>query len=191
VRPLPPRRSSNSAAIRFLARAIEETPKRAECWAKTGPELVERRAAELEYLHTLAPYVKTLKHPRGVAHDTSSLVNTTMTLLSFEKEMDQYERSMRAFATVNQGLMRDIRQYKGWRSAERAGWARAASAAVADFAQDNPFNQPSPGQGLATNTFMTNMARSMPNASPGLVAAMANLDRTMMGDDAYFRVVNQ
>lgn len=181
---------SNTRSISFYRKAKAETPKRMECWAKTGPELVERRGAEIEYLRTLLPVAANLPRAPGFAPNFLTEERPRREL-SLDHELKEFERNMKLFAQADDVLNSRIRQAKGWQKQERESWARAASIAVHEFSQDNPLNKPGPGQSPTGTTTMSNMLVGMPNVSPGLKLAMANLDRSMMGDDAYFRVLNQ
>lgn len=181
-----------SKKIAFYKKAIQTIPDRMECWAQSGPALAERRSTEIEYLRTLLPMVRKQPVPKGF-EKTNMAYREQQVLadLTLEKELERFEKYMLSFGQAEVTMRKLMGLSKDFQRQERASWNRAAAAAVQDFQRDNPLNRPGPGQGLSSTPMMSDMLRGVPNASPGLKLAMANLDRTMMGDDAYFRVLNQ
>lgn len=189
--PIAEARWGHSRTIRFYEDAIETTPRRLACWAETGPKVAAARGAEIEYLQTLLPAVARQPVPRGFERvNVDYQTRFVAGMLDYDTELSLFESQVKQFATAIPSLQRRVGMTRGWQREERASWNRAAAMAVRDFAQDNPMNQPLPGQG-GSRTVFSDMFRNMPNADPRLGAALAELDRTMMGDDAFFRVQHQ
>lgn len=180
---VPPRNSSHTASIQFYKRALQELPKLTQCWVETGPALVERRIAELEYLHALLPYAEQVPPPHGRKVSDPGLKHWR-TRNTIEKEIQLYEANLRSLLKSEQRYQNAISRNRTYQKRSRESWGRAFESAVHSLANDNPLTRPSPG----TNALYSD---TIGNVSPGARLALTRLDQTLLGDDAYYREINR
>lgn len=178
-------KGSYARKIAFYERLKTDTPRRAKCWSDTAPTLYERRIQEIIYLKKLAADFFEIPPPTG-QKPVPAYAREMWDKHSFDKELASLERDIRAFGDVNRQIDGQIRQQKQWRRADRKSWERAITTGLNNFSKSNVLAQPPPGSGMVQP-----IASSFPNASPELRIALDNLDRTMMGEEAYARVLGQ
>lgn len=180
-----PKGSSPSRNISFYKNQMYKLPKKVECWATSAPKMMERRAEELEYLKGLLPLVERLPVPNGeTAYDWSK--NSDLNKVrnaTLSDEVASFEMEMQRFATAPDYFQNFIGGENRLRRSNRESWKRAASIAAEDFARDNPFNRPSPGQ-APLSTGLTLSQDIIYTNNPAVKLALANLDNTMFGEHA-------
>ena len=169
-------------------RAPAETEKRAKCWADRAPGVIERRAAELVYLNGILD--ANMRFWRGDAEKTRLLTFNQKAHFNdktLESDIDFLAYEMRNFASVGLALLKKISSARGFQNDRRQSNQRAWGHALNEFSKDNPFNRPGPGQNPNAN--ITRTSTMIPGASPALQLALDQMDRTMFGEQAFYKAL--
>lgn len=185
-------RRQHRVAIREYERQLATLPERSSCWAEHSDDVILARAAELSYLEPVADYAthvpQSVPLGDGPNRNVADVFHATRLINGnggIDSEIDALTREMANFVLAPDRLKQMIAQEKGWRNENRASWTRAATTALNDFARDNPFSRPNPGQGLTSAL----TADVIGITDPGVVAALNAYDQTVMGNDAFVRAV--
>ena len=177
-----------STRIYFYEQLKKKTPERAQCWSDTAQSATERRIQEVIYLKALYDNLKGIRGPKGqeAFGKEGSFTDDVWKNYSFAKELDKFEKEMNKFRSVNAWIDAAIRNEKRRRKKELDSWGRAAAVAVSNFSQSNAFTRPPPGSSVVSST-----SDLFPNASPAVKMSLENLDRNVMGEQAYSRRLAQ
>lgn len=173
-----------AAEIRFYEQQLENLPNKAQCWVDNIDEVALARAPELVYLKEVARLAVDL--PPSPPFYAQQLMNGRYDL---NTELDEASREIENFVRVPAEIQKAITiinvNERDRRQRNRESWSRATTMAVESFARSNPFTQPPPGAGLSPRL----TADVLRVTDPGVVAALNQYDRTVMGENAYLRTV--
>ncbi|WP_106609546.1 hypothetical protein [Shimia abyssi] len=172
----PPRPgASSSTNEKYYREKLADLPRFSECFIKTGPTLVEHRIAELAYLNEILSEMDSATPPQWMpaGRPSKSERESTRKALTIDSELKTFERAVKALPKKAESYRRFIAAYGGLAKESRESWATAWNQAVNEFAQDNPYIRPGPGQSGSNLTLTTDM---ISNTSPGVRAALVNLD---------------
>lgn len=178
--------------IRFAEAAIQKGPEVVRCWSEYAPEAILVRAAELQYLQSVIPFFRQIDHQpieelRDINRYPQVFPSVSEThLLSpdwdIDKEIEGLNRQFEQLSQREEIMGRQIARYKRYQREDRDSWARAATTALNDFAQDNPFNRPGPAQ-IASgwlSSGQTLSASNIPTSNPMARAAILNYHRNVV-----------
>lgn len=180
--------ASSRALEKYYRAALADFPRYTDCYIKTGPALAERRMAELAYLNELFDGVKDRPFPEWAVnpHFHDSEKQSVERKLTIDRELRDFEKTVNKLPEYADRLNKRIIVYGGFVRDNQRSWSNALNSALPDFARDNPLNKPGPG-----NSGLTLTTDLVTNASPDVAFALANLDRTMFGQEAYYRELDR
>lgn len=198
-----------TAKIAESKQHLANGPKTLDCWTRNLPALTQRRTEEYAefdaYVNTLLNGSGVLRKELGTTYWRKQFIKDRLYALdpepypadldllrnatprpTLDAELADVQRRLADYPTYAAKNREDIAFATRARSENRASWARAATWALNDFAQDNTFNRPPPGAEFARRT-----ASMYPGVSPAVMASLDAMDRTVFGDAAMNRVLAQ
>ncbi|MBU2867317.1 hypothetical protein [Pacificibacter marinus] len=174
-------RGSYSSRIRKMKAHKKKLPQITECWVNNAEDVTAHRAAEIAYFSELGS--------RMSDDMTKSEVERTrwwgLKQMNLASEVSMFQRQFRNVATAGPQLDAQIRKVGGERSAEINSWVNAANGALTTWNANNK------NWGGSTSDSFVRTASMMPNVTPSMRVALDNMDRTMVGNEAFFNALSR